>query len=293
MPVQNRSAHGSAHSTNRVRPGLQIRVLIALFPLVTLAAASAARAEVLVTTSGERVETRGPWRVAGRQVIFTSTGGTLSALRLSEVDLEASEQASRGTERPAPSPPLTEAPPRARPEPVLTVTDADIKRGTAPAGGPAEVLMRRLRSALAYDDVDAAMRLVLLEDVPSRMQMSIRHIFDEAIKRRVKDIIFEPAAEDAAGPTVPATVPATVLDGVTYRPNTKVVGRMRVELEPSVEEGDADVMEFSFFVGESLGSYVIVAPKAVSAAPVDAGEEAPANTPARSGGEPAAGGASR
>lgn len=54
-----------------------------------------ASADWLVTNAGERIETRGPWRVEGGRVSFTRPNGTLSALRLSEVDLDASERATR------------------------------------------------------------------------------------------------------------------------------------------------------------------------------------------------------
>jgi hypothetical protein len=56
--------------------------------------ATSAGADWLVTHAGERVETKGAWTVKGKQVIFNLPNGTLSALRLSEVDLEASKKAS-------------------------------------------------------------------------------------------------------------------------------------------------------------------------------------------------------
>ena len=67
-----------------------------LLTLCVLAAAAlllpaAAPADWLVTQDGARIETRGPWKVKGKQVVFTLPNGTLSALRLSEVNLEASE----------------------------------------------------------------------------------------------------------------------------------------------------------------------------------------------------------
>jgi len=53
-----------------------------------------ASGDVLVTRDGTRVETEGPWEVRGRLVVFTRPGGTLSSLRLSDIDLEASETAT-------------------------------------------------------------------------------------------------------------------------------------------------------------------------------------------------------
>lgn len=52
-------------------------------------------AEILVMRDGTRVLTDGPWEIEGRQVLFTMRNGTLSAVRLSEVDLEASEIANQ------------------------------------------------------------------------------------------------------------------------------------------------------------------------------------------------------
>lgn len=51
-------------------------------------------ADILVTREGDRIETDGPWKVNGRQVVFTAANGRLSSMRLSQVDLEASEEAT-------------------------------------------------------------------------------------------------------------------------------------------------------------------------------------------------------
>ena len=63
-----------------------------LVPLLLLAwlAVSPATADWLVTSTGELIETDGPWQVKGRTIVFTDAGGTLSSLRLDAVDLEAS-----------------------------------------------------------------------------------------------------------------------------------------------------------------------------------------------------------
>ncbi len=82
-------------------------------------------ADWLVTVTGQRIETSGPWQVKGKQVLFTAKNGTLSSLRLTEVDLEASRQASE------PPPPAEEAPapePPPKKKPVLVLTDKDIAR---------------------------------------------------------------------------------------------------------------------------------------------------------------------
>ncbi len=67
--------------------------------LVLLAPAVAA--DWLVTQEGARVETKGPWKVKGRTVVFTSSKGRLSSMRLAEVDLDASAAATEEAVRSA------------------------------------------------------------------------------------------------------------------------------------------------------------------------------------------------
>jgi hypothetical protein len=55
---------------------------------------AAGNADWLVTREGVRVETKGPWKVKGKLVVFTRPDDTLASLRLAEVDLEASERAT-------------------------------------------------------------------------------------------------------------------------------------------------------------------------------------------------------
>lgn len=100
--------------------------------LLLLAAGAPAAADWLVTRDGSRLETRGPWQVKGKMVVFTAANGTLSSLRLSEVDLEASRVATETAKAPPPEP---EPPPKAK-EPVLVLTDADIPRARKPPPQP-------------------------------------------------------------------------------------------------------------------------------------------------------------
>lgn len=58
----------------------------------------AATAEWLAFKDGTTTETKGPWKVQGRRVIFTSQSGTLSAVKLDEIDLPISEQLSKNAE---------------------------------------------------------------------------------------------------------------------------------------------------------------------------------------------------
>lgn len=94
--------------------------LLALAAL--LLAGGAARADWLLTRDGARVETKGPWKVEGRRVVFTQPDGTLSMLRTEEVDLDASAAATAEAIRLANTPP---APPAKR-EPVIRLTEKDI-----------------------------------------------------------------------------------------------------------------------------------------------------------------------
>lgn len=102
--------------------------------LILLLGATAASADWLVTRDGARIETAGPWQVRRSAVVFTSANGTLSSLRLAEVDLEASAVATDRAIRPMRSPSPT---PKAR-EPVLVLTHRDIRRAASAESSAAE-----------------------------------------------------------------------------------------------------------------------------------------------------------
>ena len=55
----------------------------------------AAAADWLAFKDGTTTETKGPWKIQGRRIVFTSLSGTLTAARLDEIDLAASEQLSQ------------------------------------------------------------------------------------------------------------------------------------------------------------------------------------------------------
>lgn len=96
-----------------------------------------AGADWLVTREGGKVETRGPWKVQGKRVIFTLTDGTLSSLRLTEVDLDASQQATAAAEQ-ARQEKETQPPPPPK-KSVRVLTDKDFpKPQPAPAAEGAE-----------------------------------------------------------------------------------------------------------------------------------------------------------
>lgn len=110
--------------------GTGIRPLLAA--AVWAAAAAPVSADWLVTSDGTRIETEGPWEVQGRQVIFTRKHGTLSALRLSDVDLEASEAATAGGQAPAAG-----AETEVERRPVLVLTNENIRPAASPRDEPA------------------------------------------------------------------------------------------------------------------------------------------------------------
>ena len=83
--------------------------------------ASGAVADWLVTQEGDRVEINGPWKVEGQLVTFILPNGTLGSMRLSAVDLDASQAL---TEKAAAQPAPVQPKPRRKAEFVLT--DADV-----------------------------------------------------------------------------------------------------------------------------------------------------------------------
>lgn len=100
-----------------------IATVSALAVLATLSLPGAAPADWLVTRDGARFETKGPWKVDGRRVLFTMPNGDLSTIRADEVDLDQSAlvttQAKEALAAPAPTA-------LAKKEPVLRLTEKDI-----------------------------------------------------------------------------------------------------------------------------------------------------------------------
>ncbi|MEO1367556.1 MAG: hypothetical protein AAFX50_10305, partial [Acidobacteriota bacterium] len=111
--------------------GSKIAALLACVALT----ASPAPADWLVTKDGARIETKGPWKVDGRRVLFTQPNGTLSAMRASEIDFEASEAATAAASAPAAAEAAPAAGKEPLPEPVLVLTNKDIAAGEVEEGG--------------------------------------------------------------------------------------------------------------------------------------------------------------
>jgi len=89
-----------------------------------------ARADWLVTREGAKVETKGPWKVNGKRVIFTEPDGTLASLRLADVDLDASQ---RVTAEAAQAKPADAAPAAEKKKSVRVLTDKDFAHPEAAA----------------------------------------------------------------------------------------------------------------------------------------------------------------
>lgn len=102
-------------------------------------AAAPARADWLVTKEGGRLEIKGPYKTKGRVLVFTLPNGTLSSIRLEEVDLEASriatEEAVAAAAREAAAAALEEEE-KPRKKSIISLTDKDFKKVAPPAADP-------------------------------------------------------------------------------------------------------------------------------------------------------------
>lgn len=90
-----------------------------------------ATADWLVTRDGTRIETEGPWTVESRLVVFKRPNGTYASMRLSEIDLEASERLTLEMAEAAKRPKEPEEA-RERRESVARLTERDLP----PVGRP-------------------------------------------------------------------------------------------------------------------------------------------------------------
>ena len=114
-------------------------MVLALAALLALVAGTAgpAAADWLVTKEGARVETQGPWTVKGKLVVFKTPDGKLASLRVADVDLDASRNA---TEEAVAAQAQAEAEPEKPAEPerkksVRVITDKDVRQ-VGPAAAP-------------------------------------------------------------------------------------------------------------------------------------------------------------
>jgi hypothetical protein len=128
-----------------------------------------AAADWLVLRDGSKVETQGPWQVKGRVVVFDLPSGQLTSLRLAEVDLAASDEATAAAVAAAAAPKPVAEPPAAR-KAKIVITDADIPRGdvslTSP-GGDADVGGQEGAPSTKVDSGDANLVVLSWERVES------------------------------------------------------------------------------------------------------------------------------
>ena len=100
--------------------------IVALLLLAMLAAPSFS--DVLVMTDGTELVIDGPWRDKGRVIQFTLPNGTLSSVRASEVDLEASVEATRLAKQPPAA--VQDEAPKEKPKPIAVWTNDDIPQAS-------------------------------------------------------------------------------------------------------------------------------------------------------------------
>jgi hypothetical protein len=127
MPTRHLSPRAALRST-----ALVLAVGISLLP----AAVHRAAADWLVTSEGGRVETRGPWEVKGKLVVFTAADGTLSSLRATQVDLDASRRATAESKQALAD--AEKAPPPAPRKSVRSITDKDVGHPASDAAKPGD-----------------------------------------------------------------------------------------------------------------------------------------------------------
>lgn len=108
-----------------------------LLAVAWLALSGPAAADWLVLQTGEEVETRGEWKVDGRRILYTSTRGTLSSVRLSAVDVDRSRALTQKKVEEAAAPPEVVKEPERGPA-ILAWTDADFPAQNASPPPPAE-----------------------------------------------------------------------------------------------------------------------------------------------------------
>lgn len=112
---------------------MKTRVL-ALALILSAGSWSPAAADWLVMVDGARIETKGAWKVKGNQVVFTLANGTLSTIRKSEVDLDASAAATTESQAPAQPEVVEDSQPQERPKATIVLNNKNIRAAVEPPG---------------------------------------------------------------------------------------------------------------------------------------------------------------
>ena len=95
-----------------------------LLTVLALMGGSATEADWLVMQDGSHLETKGTWTIEGERLVFSLPNGTLSSLKLSDVDLEASHKASLP---PDPQAGDSDEPTSPTQKALFVLTDADVR----------------------------------------------------------------------------------------------------------------------------------------------------------------------
>jgi glutaredoxin len=133
----------SQSSSGAPEPGRALAASrLPLFAVIVALAANAASADWLVTRDGTRLQTRGEWTVDGGVVRFRDSRGALRALRVAEVDLDASRAASTAAAGASAARPNGVKAPPAGPRTMAAATSAPgpAARAKAPEGAGADDL---------------------------------------------------------------------------------------------------------------------------------------------------------
>lgn len=176
--------------------------VIALLSVV-LFLPSSVSGDWLVMRDKSRIETSGPWRVDGQRVLFTTKSGTLSALRLAQVDLAESTAvtAEAKVEKPA-----AESSPAAPPRAPALVLDASTNRPQRRAAAAPAV------AEAAADAAPAAGRLEVeswKESQRTGFELELEGTLRNGTTEFATDIVLEVTIFDTDGKPA-ATKTATV-----------------------------------------------------------------------------------
>jgi hypothetical protein len=124
--------------TRRLSSSILALAALAAIPAIMALAVGARplRADWLVTRQGERFETKGPWQVKGKLLVFTLPDGTLSSIRADKVDFDASKRAAEEAAKKAAAASVPPPPVEQR-KAVIILTDKDF-HSPLPAGTSAD-----------------------------------------------------------------------------------------------------------------------------------------------------------
>lgn len=100
--------------------------------------AGPAAADWLVTNEGAKVETQGAWTVKGKLVVFKTADGKLSSLRVADVDLDASRNATEEAVAAEAQADAEPEKPAERKKSVRVITDKDVRQAAPAAPGSPE-----------------------------------------------------------------------------------------------------------------------------------------------------------